>query len=258
MKRTLVVFMKYRYLLYNLISRDIKVKYRRSVLGILWSVLNPLLTMLVMTAVFSQVFKFEIENFPVYYLTGSIMFNFYSEATNLCTTSVIGSSALIKKVYIPKYIFPLEKVLFSFVNALFSLIALIFIFAVTGTPITVTAILFPIPLLYTLIFALGVGLLLSSMAVYFRDILHLYAVILTAWMYFTPIFYPADILPEKIAWLLNLNPLYHFISYFRNVMMYNTVPDLTANLYCAGFAVVFLLAGMLVFKKLQKNFILYL
>ena len=134
MKQSLAMFVKYRHLLFNLIGRDLKVKYRRSVLGILWSVLNPLLMMLVITAVFSNIFKFNVEHFPVYYLTGYTLFNFFSEATNMCNSSILEASALIKKVYIPKYIFPLEKVTFALVNMLFSLIAMALIYAVTQTP----------------------------------------------------------------------------------------------------------------------------
>lgn len=258
MNRTITVFLKYRYLLFNLISRDIKVKYRRSVLGIVWSILNPLLMMLVMTAVFSQVFKFDIPNFPVYYLLGSTIWSFFSEATNAATTSVLGASSLIKKVYIPKYIFPLEKVLFAFVNMLFSLIAVAFIFLVTGTPITFTVLLVPIPLIYVLLFAMGVSMMLAALTVYFRDILHLYAVILTAWMYFTPIFYPVNALPQIMQNLLKINPLYHYVTYFRDILMYNTVPDLMSNLICIAYATIALIAGLVVFKKMQGNFILYI
>lgn len=258
MNKTITVFLKYRYLLFNLISRDIKVKYRRSVLGIVWSILNPLLMMLVMTAVFSQVFKFDVPNFPVYYLLGSTIWNFFSEATNSATTSVLGASSLIKKVYIPKYIFPLEKVLFAFVNMLFSLIAVVFIFLVTGTPITFTALLVPIPLIYVLLFSMGVSMMLAALTVYFRDILHLYAVILTAWMYFTPIFYPVNALPQVMQNLLKINPLYHYVTYFRDILMYNTVPDLMSNLICIAYALVALAAGLAIFKKMQGNFILYI
>ncbi len=257
MKNTISVFLKYRYLLYNLISRDIKVKYRRSILGIIWSILNPLLMMLVMTAVFSRVFKFNIPNFPVYYLSGSIIWGFFSESTSTSLSSVLGASSLIKKVYIPKYIFPLEKVFFSFVNLLFSIIALIFILIVTKTPVTFTILLFPIPLIYVFIFSLGISMFLAAATVYFRDIIHLYTVILTAWMYFTPIFYPVSIL-ENWQWLLNFNPLYHYIAYFRDILMYNTVPSVATNLYCIGYALVSVVIGLAVFKKLQRNFILYL
>ncbi|MGL4606011.1 MAG: ABC transporter permease [Eubacteriaceae bacterium] len=249
-------FVKYRHLLIELVSRDIKIKYRRSVLGLMWSVLNPLLMMLVITAVFSQIFKFEIENFPAYYLTGVLIFNFVSEATTSAMTSILSGAALIKKVYIPKYIFPLEKVLFAFVNALFSMIAVAIVFIIIQVPIKWTIILFPIPLIYTLIFSIGFGLILATINVFFRDVGHLYGVWITAWMYLTPIIYPIEILPDFVKRLLLLNPLYYFVECFREVLLYGTVPSLGLNLACIGFSVTFLILGVLIFKSNQDKFIL--
>ena len=131
MKAYLTTFLKYKYLLHNLISRDLKVKYRRSTLGLLWSVLNPLLMAIVISIVFQNFFKFAVPNFAVYYLTGSLIFNFMNEATSSAMVSIVGNAPLIKKVYIPKYIFPLEKVMFAFVNMLFSMIALVIMMGVT-------------------------------------------------------------------------------------------------------------------------------
>lgn len=257
MQKTLAVFMKYRFLLMNLVSRDIKVKYRRSVLGMLWSVLNPLLMMLVMTAVFSRFFRFAIPNFPVYYLSAQLIWSFFSESTSVSMSAITGNAALIKKVYIPKYIFPLQKVLSSCVNMGFSCVALIFILLVTQTPVTITVTLFPLCFAYLIMFSLGFSLMLSAAVVYFSDIEHLYGVVLTAWMYFTPIFYPASILGD-LQWILKINPMYHFVSYFRNILMYNTLPSLQENLICLLLGVVSLLLGCLVFKKLQRNFILHI
>lgn len=251
-------FFKYRYLLQELVVKDVKVKYRRSVLGLLWSVLNPLLMMLVITAVFSTIFKFQIENFPAYYLTGSLIFNFVSEATTGAISSIVGGAGLIKKVYIPKYIFPLEKVLFAFVNALFSLIAVAIVFLILQVKPTWTMILFPIPLFYALVFSAGLGLILATLNVFFRDVGHLYSVWITAWMYLTPIVYPMDILPEFMKSLLLFNPLYHFVEYFRDVMLYGVLPSMQTNLICIGFSVVFFIIGLIVFKKNQDKFILHI
>ncbi len=261
MKGYIITFKKYRYLLENLISRDLKVKYRRSALGLLWSILNPLLMMLVITTVFQYVMKFDtsqISDFTIFYLTGSLIFNFVSESTSTALTSIVSASSLIKKVYIPKYIFPLEKTLFSFVNLLFSLIALVIMLIVRQTPITWTVILFPIPLVYTLVFCIGFGLILSALNVFFRDVAHLYAVWITAWMYLTPVIYSVDMLPEWMRPIMKINPLYHYITYFRNVVMDGIVPDLKANLICIGTALLVLLLGALIFKKKQDRFILFI
>ncbi len=251
-------FMKYKPLLLNLISRDLKVKYRRSVLGVLWSVLNPLLMMVVITIVFSTIFRFDIPNFPIYYLTGSLIYSFFSEATNAAMTSVVSNAPLLKKVYIPKYIFPLQKTIFSFVNLLFSFIAILIVLIFMPVDPTPLMFLTPIPILYTFFFALGIGMALSSLSVYVRDLFHLYSVLLIAWMYLTPIFYPVSILPENLLGIIEANPLYHFIDYFRNVFMYGQMPTLEDNLICLTFAAVSFFLGVFIFKKTQKNFVLYL
>ena len=252
------VFGKYRYLVGNLISRDLKVKYRRSTLGFLWSVLNPLLMALVINAVFSNLFKFKIEYFIVYYLAGSLIFNFMTEATTASLTSVLGAASLIKKVYIPKYIFPLEKCLFAFVNMLFSSVAVIIVIIIKRMPVHWTALLFFFPMICVLIFSLGMSLILSSVNVFFRDVGHLYSVFTVAWMYLTPIIYPKDILPEFILNIMNLNPMFYYVEYFRDVLMYGTVPNLTSHLMCIIYAFLFLALGLIIFKKQQDKFILYI
>jgi ABC-2 type transport system permease protein len=254
----LLAFKKYSYLMVNLVKKDFTTKYRRSVLGILWSVLNPLLMMAVISAVFSQVFRIQIENFAVYYLTGSLVFNFMAEATSGALTSVLGSGGLIKKVYIPKYIFPLEKCLFALVNTAFSFIAMLILMPVLGVPLKSTVLLFWLPLTYVLAFSVGFGMILAAATVFFRDIGHLYSVWVTAWMYLTPILYPIEMLPDSVRWFVNINPMYYYVDYFRQVMMYGTIPDLSSNLVCALIAVIFLILGLLVFKKTQDRFILYI
>ena len=257
MRGQIEVFLKYRFLLQDLILKDIRIKYRKSILGILWSVLNPLLMMLVITAVFSNIFKVQIENFPIYYLSGAVMFNFFSEATITGMSSVLQAANLIKKVYIPKYIFPLEKALFAFVNFLFSLIAVLLIYLILGHPLHWTALLFFVPSLYLLVFATGIALVLSCWSIYFRDVIHLYGVVLTAWTYLTPIVYPFDALPAKMQQIMLFNPMYHYVDYFRQVTMYGTIPGLSTNLICLGVALFSLIIGLWIFKKNQDRFILF-
>ena len=169
---------KYKDLLFELVLRDIKIKYKKSILGVLWSVLNPLLMMIVLTIVFSEIFKSSINNFPLYLITGQVIFNFFSEATNMSMVSILGNGSLIKKVYIPKYIFPLSKTVFGLVNLIFSLIAVIIVFLFTKQSIGIATIFIPISLFYTFLFSFGIGLILASTAVFFRDMLHLYGVLL--------------------------------------------------------------------------------
>ncbi|MBE6633014.1 MAG: ABC transporter permease [Ruminococcaceae bacterium] len=248
----------YRCLLYDLVSRDIKTKYRRSVLGILWSVLNPLLMMLVLTAVFANIFRYDINDFPVYYLTGYILFNFVSEATSFSMTSIINASGLIKKVYIPKVIFPLEKCLFSLVNLLFSLIAAVIVFLIVGVTPSWTMLLFPIPILCLFIFNFGFSLILATMNTFFRDVGYLYGVFITLWVYLTPIIYPINVLPAWMQSIVRLNPLTHYVEYFRAVTLYGTLPSLSENLACLAYSFIFLLVGIVVFQKKQNKFIFYI
>lgn len=252
------IFLKYRHLLIDLVGRDLKVKYRRSVLGVFWSILNPILMMLVITTVFSTLFRFQIEYFPVYYLTGSLIFGMFAEGTGGALTSIVGASTLIKKVYLPLYLFPLEKCLFAFINALFSLVGLALIMVIINVPLSWTLVLFFIPMLYTLLFSIGVGFILAAINVAFRDVGHLYGVVITAWMYLTPIFYPVNILPVWLQKLMVLNPLYSFISYMREVVIYGHVPGFTINAACFIASFTMLVVGVIIFRLRQKTFILYI
>ena len=251
-------FWKYRELLLELVKRDLIVKYRRSYLGYLWSLLNPLLMMIVISAVFSYVFRYNIPNYSIYLLTGQILYTFVNEATSVSMLSLINGSALIRKVALPKYIFPLSRTLSSFVNLLFSLLAIVIMLPITHTKIRWTILLFPIPLLYILVFAIGMGLILAILAAYYRDVEHLYSVVLTAWMYFTPIFYPVDILPRYAMTLMRFNPLYHYIQMFRQIVLYGQVPELHSHLTCIGISLLFLAVGLAIFKKYQDRAVMYL
>lgn len=252
-------FYRYRFLLQNLIQRDIKVKYRRSTLGILWSVLNPLLMMFVLTMVFSYFFRFDIENYPVYILSGQLIFNYFTESTSMAMESVIGYAPLIKKVYVPKYIFPLEKTCFSFVNLCFSCIALIVVMLVTGAPFHPTMVLALYPMVTLFVFSLGVGLFLASSSIFFRDIIHLWSVFTTALMYASAVFYPKSLLDGSIMqYLINLNPVYWYIDAFRQVVLRGEFFSPNHIIICALCAVIAMIVGCITFKKGQDNFILYI
>jgi ABC-type polysaccharide/polyol phosphate export permease len=249
---------KYRWLLEQLIARDLKKKYRKSILGYLWSVLNPLLMMLIMTIVFSKLFRFQIPNYPVYLLSGQLIFTFFGEATSIGMQGILANGAMIKKVYLPKYIFPFSSVLSSFTTMVFSLVALLIVMIATGTPFHWTIVLVPVALLYTLVFSIGIGILLSALLVFFRDLNYLWGVFLTALNYLTPIFYPVDILPEFARKLIILNPLFDYINFFRKIVLYGQWPTIQEHAVCLGFALVSIILGGWVFKNKQKDFILYI
>lgn len=251
-------FKKYKPLINELVIRDLKVKYRRSVLGYLWSLLNPLLMMTVMNLIFSNIFRADIQNFPLYLICGQTLFSFFTESTNMSMNSVIWNASLIKKIYIPKFIFPVSRVLSSFVTMSFSLVAILIVMVVTRAPFHWTIFLVIIPIFFLLMFCCGMGMLLSALAVYFRDITHLWGVVTLAWMYATPIFYSTDSLSPTIFSLIKLNPMYHYINVFRNLVIMGNIPGPNAWFGCIISALVFFSLGLFVFNKLQKNFILHI
>lgn len=213
-----VDLLKHRDLFRNLVERDLKVRYKRSLLGFFWVFLNPLFMMIVLYVVFSEMFRFSTENYVAYLLSGIVFWNFYSQSTSAAMTSFVGNSDLLKKVYLPKPIFPLSVVASALINLLFSLIPLLLIFFAVGTAIDRNIYLLPLVLLETTIFAYGVSLLLSTLLVFFRDIQYIYEVMLLAWMYATPIFYPESIVPERFRVIFYLNPLHYFLSAFRRTL----------------------------------------
>ena len=249
-------FLAYKELLKELVSRDVKTKYRRSILGMLWSVLNPLGMMIIMSIVFSQVFRANIENFPVYLMCGQVIFNFFNEASTVAMGSILGNSALIKKVYVPKYLFPMSKICSCFVNLVTSFIALTIVIVATGTPVSWTIVLFFMPIIYIFLFSLGMGLLLSALVVTFRDLQHLYGVLMTAWTYLTPIFYPIEMLPGWVRTIVSLNPLTNIIEMLREVVMYGMVPSVLLHVKCIIPCFVVMVLGLWVFYKQQDTFIL--
>lgn len=244
-------------MLYELVSRDFKLKYRRSVLGVLWSVLNPLLMMIVLTAVFSFVFRFQIENFALYLIIGQTLFNYISGATSDCMTSILDNSSLLKKIRINKLIFPVEKTLFGLVNFAISLIAVVIVMAYFQVLPTWNILLLPFLLLCAFFFALGIGLILSTMAVFFRDVIHLWGVVITAWMYATPIIYPVDILQGWMMVIMQWNPMYYFVNFFREIALWGTTPPLSEFVILIICAAVFFSIGLLIFRSKEKKFILY-
>ena len=251
-------FAKYRPLIYELVSRDLKVKYRRSFLGYIWSILNPLLMMVLQTIIFSFMFRSDIPNYPLYLICGNTLFTFFNESANMGLTSIIYNAALIKKVYIPKFIFPLSRVASSFVTMSFSLVAVLLVMLFTGSPLHGTILLFWVPLVFELMFCCGIALLLSALTVYFRDMQHLFSVLTLGWMYATPIFYPLEQLPANVQFLMKFNPMYHFINMFRNLVMYGNIPGPNTWIACVASGFGMLVIGLLVFRKLQRNFILYI
>lgn len=260
-------FKKYQFLMSQLISRDFKVKYKRSVLGIVWSLLYPILMMTVMALVFSQMFKFKVEgiNYLVYLMIGIVMFNYFSEATNTAMTSIVSNFSLINKVYIPKYIFPISKCIFVGINFVLTLIPLFLLIIITQfglgqypASINWYYILLPYIFACLFLFSAGIGLLLSCISVFLRDIIYIYGIIITIWNYFTPVFYSLEILPTHLQTIFKFNPLYQFINSAREIVLYGHCPSIVTLIIIGLIGIGTLLLGSVIFKKNQDKFIYYI
>lgn len=266
-KNMLNNFKKYKFLMNQLIIRDFKVKYKRSVLGVVWSLLYPILMMAVMAIVFSNMFKFQVEgiNYLVYLMTGIIIFQYFSEATNSAMVSVVYNFGLINKVYIPKYIFPLAKCLFVGINFLLTLIPWLLIILFTqfglGTypaSINFYYLLLPYIFLCLFLFTVGIGFLLSCVSVFLRDVFYIYGIVITIWQYFTPVFYSIEIIPVKLQVLFQFNPLYQFLTAARTIVLNGTCPSATNLILCGVYSLLALVIGIVVFKKNQDKYIYYI
>ena len=260
-------FKRYWFLMSQLISRDFKVKYKRSVLGVLWSLLNPILMMAVMAVVFSQMFKFKVDgiNYLVYLMTGIILWNYFSQASNMAMTSVVENFGLINKIYIPKYVFPISKCLFIGIDFLLTLIPWIGLIALSYFGLgeytcnfNIYYLVLPYIFLCMLLFTIGMGLLLSCISVFLRDVFHIYGIVLTLWNYLTPVFYSIEILPKKLQFLMQFNPMYQFLSATRMVVVYGKMPTTQSFLIITAFGIGMLLIGSIVFKRKQDKFIYYI
>lgn len=258
---------KDRFILKQLVTKDFKIKYRRSFLGVAWSVLNPLLMMIVMAVVFSTIFAqgrngaVSPELYPLYLIVGNVTFSVMSESTNQALMSIIWASSLLKKVKVHRWVFPVQKVLFSLVNFGFSLIAVAIVMIWFHIVPTWHLILLPVCLFLLMLFCMGLGMMLSALTVFFRDIMHLWSVVITAWTYLTPIFWTTDFIgrmPHVVRIIMYANPMYNYIQFMRDIFLFQTTPTFFTVGMCVAWAVVALVLGYVVFHKSEHKFILYI
>lgn len=249
-------FTKYRFLLVELIKRDMFVKYKGSVLGIFWSFLNPLLQMIILVLVFGYFFGKDIPYFPVYVLTGRLLYAFFSSATKRAMTSIRGGAAIMKKVYVPKYIYVLSSVFSELVTLFISMIILLGVMIIINCPFRLVNLYSLVPIFLLLVFTIGCGLILAPAYVYFKDMKYLYNVFTQLLMYGCAIFFPISILPAKFQTIFYLNPVFVAISGLRDAIIYGKIQPLDQTLYLAISAIAALMIGVLIFYKTQDEFIL--
>ena len=251
---------RYRFLMEQLVSRDFKTKYKRSVLGVFWSFLNPLLMMAVQYVVFTElIFRGGgIPHYAMYLLIGIVIFNGFNDCCNQAMRAIVGNAGLITKVFVPKFIYPASKVLSASLNIILAMIPLLMVALFNKLWPHPSWLFIPLGLFMLIIFIMGMGLMLSSLMVFFRDIEFLWGVFSTVWMYATPIIYDINILPEWMRPIEQFNPLYHYITYMRTIVIERAVPGLCQHACCLGIAVAFLIIGSLIFRKTQDRFIFYI
>lgn len=258
MKKYIDNLFQYKFLLSELVKKGIRLKYRRSYLGIVWSMLEPLLTMVVLTIVFGTLYGNTDRTFPVYILAGRLLYSFFSTSTKAALKSIRANSGMIKKVYVPKYLYPLSAVIFNYVIFLISLIVLALVSLVLGIRPTIYLLQAPAALLLILVLSYGCGMILATIGVFFRDMEYLWSVALMIVMYTCAIFYyPQKLLNSGWDWILKYNPLYCIISIFRD-SLFGRPMNTNYLLYGAAFSLVSLVLGLFCFKKKQDDFILYI
>lgn len=251
--RELRELLRYRNLVVQMVRRDIVIRYKRSILGIAWTMLNPLGTTLILTIVFSQVFDVQ-GSYAAYVISGLMPWTFFAQTTSACMTNLIWGGGLLKRIYIPRTVFSVSSIGTGLINFLLSLVPLFVVLCFSGILPAPSVLLLPIPILFLVMFSLGLGLLLSTFAIYFADVIEMYQIVLTAWMYLSPVIYTEELLPSQYLWVVRLNPMYYLISFFRAFVYEGRLPALSEYLATGGIALVTLVIGWWVYTSKADEF----
>ncbi|HLA82043.1 MAG TPA: ABC transporter permease [Thermoleophilia bacterium] len=245
---------RYRDLLLNLILRSITARYKRSVLGILWTLLDPLLTMAVMAVIFSALFAQSQRAYPVYLLSALVIWNFFSQSTTQAMGDLVYGGSLMGKVYMPRSVFAVAAVGAGLVNVIVSLLPLFLLMLIFRTPLTATLLFLPIALATVALFSLGFSLLMSTFAVYFADVMNIHRILLRLLMYLSGVFYTLDVLPNWLKPIVNVNPLYHLISLFRAPIYNGVMPESVSLFVALGATSAMLLVGYSAYMRVSDDF----
>lgn len=246
---------KSRNVLENLVTQELTVKYKRSALGFLWSLLNPMATMIISSVVFGSIMRFELKDFVVFLYAGMLPWNFFGVSEDFCGVSIINNEGFIKKIYMPKIVFPLATVCAQFVNMLFSMIALFFFMLILGAKVTISLVFLPVAFAIIFLWTVGFSLMMATVNVYFRDMRYIVSVLMNAWYYLTPILYPITMIPEWLRPVFYCNPGYYLVQMFRAPIYYNVFPSLKEFLIALTCAVMMFFLGLGYFYKKEKDFV---
>jgi ABC-2 type transport system permease protein len=248
---------RYRNLLKNLVSRDLTVRYKRSILGFLWTMINPLVNTIVLTIVFAQIFRFPTKEFIIYYLSGFLIWNLFAQSTVLSSRCLWGSSAIFKKIYVPKSIFVFSIICSELLNFAFAMVPLLLLMIIIRHTLPLTILFLPVPILLTALFTLGLSLLLSVSSIFFYDIIESYQILLLPWMWLTPVIYPLEIIPPQYLPLIKLNPMYYFVECFRTPIYSSCLPGWEILACATALSIIFFLLGYKLFIRLADEVIFY-
>jgi lipopolysaccharide transport system permease protein len=250
-------FFEYRELVWALALKELRIRYKRSSLGFLWALLNPLLMMLILTAVFSTVMRIPVRNYAVFLISALLPWTFFSQALTYSAESIVGNGELLKKVAVPKAVFPVAAVISNSINFALSLIPLVLILALLHFPFHLTWVLMPIPFIALVLFTMGCGFLFAAANVYYRDVSHIVQLLLSAWFYLSPVIYSLDFVPARFQPFFKLNPMLYLLEGFRGLIYYGAVPSwhvVAASLLLGGIALVI---GFFTFARYQDSFVFY-
>jgi ABC-type polysaccharide/polyol phosphate export permease len=249
---------RYRELIWALALKDLRVRYKRSVLGFFWALLNPLLMMLILTVVFSSFMRLNIDHYAVFLLAAILPWTFFSQALSYSAESIVGNSELLKKLYMAKSIFPIAAMLANLINFFLSLIPLVLLLAVLRFPFYWTWLYLPVPIIALILFTLGLCFFCAAANVFFRDMAHIIQIVLSAWFYFSPIIYSLDIIPKKYYYFFRLNPLVYIINGFRMAIYYGALPTIQSAALSLASGLLCLILGYKLFRRYQDSFVYYL
>jgi ABC-2 type transport system permease protein len=248
---------RYHELIWELAIKELRVRYKRSLLGFFWALLHPLLMMVVLSVVFSQVMRVPVPHYSIFLISALLPWTFFSQALSYSVESIVANGELLKKVYVPKSVFPLSAVLANIINFLLSLVPLVGLLLVLRFPFHWTWVYLPVPLLGLLLFTIGFGLFFAAANVFFRDLSHILQVLLAAWFYLSPVIYSAEFIPSRYRPVARLNPMSYSLDGFRDAIYYGRIPAWQSTALTLAIGVVALWIGYAFFRRVQHTLVLY-
>ena len=247
-----------RELIWALSLKELRVRYKRSALGFLWALLNPLLMMVILTVVFSTIARLPVDKYAVFLISALLPWTFFAQALSYAVESIVGNGELLKKVKVAKSVFPLAAVISNVLNFLMSLLPLVVILAVLRFPFHWTWIVLPVPMLSLFLFTLGCGFFCATLNVFYRDVSHIIQIVLSAWFYLSPVMYSLEFLPQRFRGFFRLNPMLYLLNEFRLAIYYGQLPTVQSVAISVGIGLLSLAVGYGLFRRYENSFVYYI